>query len=235
VSFLLQIPGRLRKAADHRTFVTTLERETEMASKERNSKRRVGIDAEVTPLQLQWLRGEELPDTFDAAIIKFDTHGTNAALWATHREMILDEHVKEFPGIRPKLWWEFDAPRWLDEYRNGLSDHELPEPRKRLGGIGTEAYLVLNWKPCFHLGLPVHFVSPFDVEYYGGTMRHVVTGQLVNPGSTFTGVAIDSDDPPLYESQSSYLDRHGLFLAGERKRLKAADFEPETMAYVDDK
>jgi hypothetical protein len=26
-------------------------------------------------------------------------------------------------------------------------------------------------------------------------------------------------DPPVYEAQASYLDRHGLFLRGERRRL----------------
>jgi hypothetical protein len=31
------------------------------------------------------------------------------------------------------------------------------------------------------------------------------------------------------ESQASYLKRHGLLLPGEARRLKAADFEPETL------
>lgn len=67
-------------------------------------------------------------------------------------------------------------------------------------------------------------------------MRHVVTGQLVNPkppGHIFKGVAIDDRDPPRYESEAAYLDRHGLFLPGERKRLKKADWEDVSMCYID--
>jgi hypothetical protein len=45
----------------------------------------------------------------------------------------------------------------------------------------------------------------------------------------FKGVAIDPNDPPTFESQAAYLKRHGLFLAGEERRLKKSDFEPETV------
>jgi hypothetical protein len=41
-------------------------------------------------------------------------------------------------------------------------------------------------------------------------------------------VGIDFDDPPLFEAQASYLKRHGLLSKAEEKRLKPADFEPET-------
>lgn len=41
----------------------------------------------------------------------------------------------------------------------------------------------------------------------------------------------DPAKPALFESQAAYLDRHGLFLPGERKRLKAADFEPEAAVF----
>jgi hypothetical protein len=38
----------------------------------------------------------------------------------------------------------------------------------------------------------------------------------------------DELDPPIYESQASYLKRHGLLEKGELKRLNPEDFEPET-------
>jgi hypothetical protein len=38
---------------------------------------------------------------------------------------------------------------------------------------------------------------------------------------------INPDDPPLFESQATYLERHGLLLPGERRRLTKQDFEPE--------
>ncbi|WP_146688505.1 hypothetical protein [Bradyrhizobium canariense] len=43
----------------------------------------------------------------------------------------------------------------------------------------------------------------------------------------FKGVAIDPNDSPTFESQAAFLKRHGLFLAGEERRLKSADWEPE--------
>jgi hypothetical protein len=43
----------------------------------------------------------------------------------------------------------------------------------------------------------------------------------------FKGVAIDPNDPPIFESQASFLKRHGLLLAGEERR---SDFEPETIS-----
>jgi hypothetical protein len=50
------------------------------------------------------------------------------------------------------------------------------------------------------------------------------------PSGTFDGVAINSDDPPTYESQAAYLERHHLFLPGERRRLTKKDFDPETIS-----
>ena len=37
---------------------------------------------------------------------------------------------------------------------------------------------------------------------------------------------VDPNDPPIFESEASYLDRHGLLTAAERRRLRPADFEP---------
>jgi hypothetical protein len=39
--------------------------------------------------------------------------------------------------------------------------------------------------------------------------------------------AFDPADPPLFEAEASYLERHGLFLPGERRRLRKADWAPE--------
>jgi len=45
----------------------------------------------------------------------------------------------------------------------------------------------------------------------------------------FTGVAIDPNDPPTFESQAAYLKRHGLLLAGEERRLRKVDWEAEAV------
>jgi hypothetical protein len=47
--------------------------------------------------------------------------------------------------------------------------------------------------------------------------------------SNFNGVASDPEDPPTFESQAAYLKRHGLFLDGEERRLKKADWEAEAI------
>jgi hypothetical protein len=199
-----------------------------MPSRQRsNFTKRQALDADAQA----WLRAE--PHGF------FWLKGDDKlkALWLEHGDDIVAEHVAEFPGTRPRRWWEYDAPRSArGTYPGCCYDAELPEPRKRLGGIGTPAYEVLCYKPSFQFGLPTSWISESDVDYYSGTMRHVVTGHLVNPkppGHIFKGLAIDPNDPPLYESEARFLDRNGLFLPGEKKRLKAKDFEPETLAYVD--
>ena len=71
----------------------------------------------------------------------------------------------------------------------------MPEPRLRLGGIGTPQHEALNVVPVFSFGISAM-------------------------------VDVDENDPPTFEAQATYLERHGLLLPGERKRLKKADFEP---------
>ena len=36
----------------------------------------------------------------------------------------------------------------------------------------------------------------------------------------------DPAEPPTFESQAAYLDRHALLVPGERRRLRVADFAP---------
>jgi hypothetical protein len=124
----------------------------------------------------------------------FAAPGELAETWAAHRDGALADWIAESPGRRPQQWWEFDAP----------------EPRQRLGGIGTtqrEAGLAIGLS--YSLGIPRGWISTADVARWG------------------RGVAIDPDDPPTFESEASYLQRHCLLFPGEKRRLKPADFEPE--------
>jgi hypothetical protein len=115
------------------------------------------------------------------------------AFWQANRDAVVAWYIKRRPGFRPLLWWRFDAP----------------EPRRRVGGIGTplsecegahaalfEFGLPLQWKTCEH--------------------HH----QLL------VGVPISRAHPPMYEAEAEYLRRHKLFLPGERKRLGRRAFEP---------
>jgi hypothetical protein len=47
------------------------------------------------------------------------------------------------------------------------------------------------------------------------------------------GVPLSADDPPIYESEASYLKRLGLFVSGERKRIRRVDFSPVAIRIVD--
>jgi hypothetical protein len=152
------------------------------------------------------------PCDLDAWVLKRD-EARLRALWREYRTEILEDYIAEHPGRRPWAWWRFDAP----------------EMRRRLGGIGTPAHEVLAYAPEFDRGIPIHWVQPWQVEYYSG--RAVgVHGQPIGTGflgRDFAGVAIDPDDPPIYESEAAFLDRRGLLDAEERARLDEDAFEPE--------
>ena len=92
---------------------------------------------------------------------------------------------------------------------------DAKEMRQRLGGTGQAAFEVLAHVEAYHLGIPTSWVEPRHADLYG---------------PDFAGVPIDPEDPPLYESQGTYLKRLGLLLPGERKRLSPDDFEPEFIA-----
>lgn len=149
------------------------------------------------------------------------------AAWGNNKAGILLEWKKNSPGTRPWSWWAFDAPRWKQKFKAWF-DGALPEPRERLGGIGTPNYEVLAYAPHFKFGIPASFVDQFSVDYYNGRARDI-KGELIpcnHKEGDFMGVAIDTADPPAYESEASYLKRHGLLTKTEAARLSATDFEP---------
>ena len=113
-----------------------------------------------------------------------------AEVWAAHRDRIVIEHVRDYPGSRPRHWWTYDSP----------------EPgRKRLGGVGDRLCLCSAYAENYEFGLPSE------------GWRRV--------GDGFSrGVPIDFNNLPKFESQAAYLRRLGLFLPGERERLKPAHF-----------
>lgn len=118
-------------------------------------------------------------------------------LWRDHGADVVARWAVDHPGTRPSLWWAFSAPRApFGSLPHMFPDASFPQPRLRLGGTGRPAYEVLAYTPSFAFGLPVMWVGVSD------------------------------EDPPLFESQAAYLDRNGLLLPGERRRLSPADFCP---------
>lgn len=135
-------------------------------------------------------------------------------VWGQCEDFILPRFIKERPGTRPKMWWDCDAPEVC---------------RKRLGGIGDVAWDHLAYKEQYGHGLPQLFVEEWSVEYYNGRQRDIHGNRIGTnyKEGHFTGKAIDPENPPMYESQAAYLERHGLLTASEKRALNPKDFEPE--------
>ena len=158
------------------------------------------------------------------------------ALWAEIRPVELPTWIAEQPGTRPDAWWRFSAPRWqptdLPARLRYLAEHghldRYAEPRRRLGGIGTPKHEALANIPEFDRGVPIRWVTEWDVSDYNGRARDV-HGQRIGTEYAeghFPFSAIDSNDPPLFESEAAYLRRHGLLADDESAHLNPDAFEP---------
>ena len=130
------------------------------------------------------------------------------------------------PGWRPEPCAGQAAVRfWHDDGR-------YPELRRRLGGIGTPKYEALANHPLFSYGLPLQWVTQEDVDLYNGRAKDPYGMWMgTHTEGSFPYHAIDPDDPPLFEAEATYLERHGLLLPGERELLTEADFEPEAVLH----
>lgn len=176
----------------------------------------------LTETHMAWLRGEPFDndrhdwfvwhdlDRDDPAIHQLDTLDpprpmpflesavTGRRLWGMLGDEIIEEHVQEYPGTRPLRWWQFAAP----------------EPRRRLGGVGTPSHERMADVERYVLGVPDQWITRKQVGFY---REHMATDLGVP--------ALDPDDPPTFESEAAYLERHALLQPGERRRLTDEDFE----------
>lgn len=119
--------------------------------------------------------------------------------WQLSRKNILKAWITRNPGTRPYAWWCFEAPG----------------TRQRVGGTGTPKHEVLKYAPVHEYGIPSYWITSQD------------TGILTRPG--FRGKLLDANDPPLYESQAAFLDRHGLMSDREKATLPKDAFNPEAV------
>jgi hypothetical protein len=113
-------------------------------------------------------------------------------LWKRIGDQVLAEWVVGYPGTRPNYWWEFSSPRMSEgdlerRWRGAYFAARLYEPRQRFAGIGEADFeRYPAVVPVFKYGVPANWAS------------------------------IDLGDPPVYESEASYLRRsaysnHGNF------------------------
>jgi hypothetical protein len=128
-------------------------------------------------------------------------------LWKTWGPAVLAKWLRDRPGTRPALWWKYDAPRLPDKGTGAYWDGgKLPEPRRRLGGRGRT-----------------------KAEEAGGKLVFLLNNFCGIPANGENWAFYDPSDPPQYESQASYLQRHGLLSHEEGEALKTRPeaFEPE--------
>lgn len=189
-------------------------------------------DSNVTPEQYGWLfdstegQGREIWVLLAGGAEK-------KALWEANREEVLAGWVEDNPCTRPRRWWEYDAPPELVAGCESADLFAMQAHRQRLGGIGTPSHECLRVVPRFCLGIPQSWVTPWDESYYNGS---IVSGPNAGQPTghaegSFTGKAINPLDPPRFESQAAYLQRHSLLTADEVKYLKRHPelLEPETV------
>ena len=178
--------------------------------------------AEISPDVLGYLETGETGEreSIDLFLLR-GSHERLQELWAEVGPEIVSEWIKKNPCTRPSCWWKISAPRWERKF-GAWFDGTLPEPRLRLGGIGTPEYEVLNFVPRFERGIPAGWVDEWAVSYYNGRSKDIhgrPIGTEYKEGN-FSGVAIDPGNPPIFESEGEYLRRNNLLTDAEKRHLE---------------
>ena len=174
----------------------------------------------LTPAQEAFLRDEPCPEGVEYVIelehdlltLPWRGDGLNVsgeALWADYGAQATKEWVQLHPGTRPRPWWRYSAP----------------EPRQRLGGTGDPTKEALGLKSLLVRGVPLQWLDDIAV---GNRTEPGHPGRITNR-PLIRGIALDPEDPPMFESEAAYLDRLQLWLAGERERVPADAFRPESV------
>jgi hypothetical protein len=175
---------------------------------------------EISAYERAWLYDQ--PETGDPAENIFARHKLTdegaAELWREFEAEVVAWWVAHHPGTRPANWWRLSAPRQaLGTWPGYWFDGTLPAPRLRVGGIGDPDFDHLAIMPRYACGIPATWLD----DWWADRLRRDRRG--------FTGRAYHPGDPPVYEAEAAYLERHGLLFPGERRRLRKRDFEPEAV------
>ena len=174
--------------------------------------------AAVTPTQMavltdSWRPDEPVPagrDDIDPAEPFLWGTGsllTLRAAWDASRDDIVPTWTVDLPGTRPAAWWQFEAPG----------------PRLRVGGTGDRLSDVLAHAPALEYGVPVAWLDAETAALYKAQFGTELRDRVARRPA----VPVDPLDPPFFESQAAFLERHGLLSAAERDALSPLAFEPE--------
>ncbi len=158
---------------------------------------RVKRDIELTDWRAQYLITGIKPHGmgFDIDHREDESDKRLKKLWNKMKPKILSDYIRRNSGKRPWAWWRFDAK----------------EVRQRIGGQGDVKWEKLAYMPRYSFGLPLR--------------KDFVDVELCLLFSDVKMIPLNPEDPPLYESEAAYLDRHGLLTEAEKKKLSEKDFE----------
>jgi hypothetical protein len=179
---------------------------------------------ETHPVVIAYLRDED-PNPADYG------EGAVHALWRAEwmpgrmrgiydvvRADLIEAWARDNPGTRPSAWWKWTAT----------------EPRQRIGGTGSLLSDFMSYAPSYHCGMATRWACEAlirkgwpTVSLGGKAAGWCAIQELAD------AIPFDQNDPPLFESQATYLQRLGILLPGERKRLDAEDFAPEAAVHGD--
>jgi len=120
---------------------------------------------QLAPEQIAWLHGEQ---DSGAWLYLVGTEGVRD-FWREYADEIVAEHIVEYPGTRPRRWWQFDASR----------------PRRRVGGTGTPCHECLAYNPRLEYGVPADWINqtidPRDPPLYESEAAYLKRLRLLLP------------------------------------------------------
>jgi hypothetical protein len=176
-----------------------------------------GTGAGLNAAQVAFLKDEDLPDgqPYDIEL----EHEVLTRSWVSDQAPFRDH-----PSAR-QLWTEHGAVYLAEHikaypgtrpaawWRFETLDNGEPLVRLKIGGIGTP------WG---------------DHQMAYGAALIWVTEKNKDSWHGAPGPAIDPANPPVIESEATFLDRHGFLTAAERAKLTDDDFAPEAIDAGDD-
>lgn len=119
-------------------------------------------------------------------------------LWEDHKAAVLAYWLQHHPCTRPRLWWEFDAPKELIE-REDSGPLCIPL-RRRLGGAGKiDCSKVFTYHHSFIIGLPKYFtgIDPDNMPVYESQAAYLKRHNLLDEDEA----AYLADHPELLEPE----------------------------------
>ncbi|MGV8057875.1 MAG: hypothetical protein AB2L12_07640 [Smithellaceae bacterium] len=165
--------------------------------------------------------GFDEQDRYNSFLFFDRCNGKNLSdFWDDVKDKILADWILKHPCSRPWAWWEYEAPK--EAVQGWDYEHFNSAQRLRVGGTGTPTHEVLGSWGGFTKGIPNSWIDQWLADYYNGRAKDI-HGNIITTKykeGDFKGIAIDPDNPPIYESDAAYLERHGLLSKEEKAFLK---------------